>query len=58
MKKRIITMSEYRQMNPYKCGQLLMRLEKCKVKKKSQNLSKDFGKNDITQYIIKTILNN
>jgi hypothetical protein len=63
MKKQIITMSEYRQISPYKCGQLLMALERNKVKAKAkkkktqQNFSVDFSKNAITKHIVKSILN-
>ena len=56
-------MSEYRQISPYKCGQLLMALERNKVKAKAkkkktqQNFSVDFSKNAITKHIVKSILN-
>ena len=54
-------MSEYRQISPYKCGQLLMRLEKCKVqfkKAKQNNFKSDFTKESIEKYIANRILNN
>ena len=60
-KKKIITMSEYRQISPYKCGQLLMRLERCRVKSKKtkpNNFKSDFTKESIEKYIANRILNN
>lgn len=60
MKKPIhtITWSQLRAQSPIKAGKLILQLEKCRVKKTNQNLSKDFGANDITKYITNKILNN
>jgi len=60
MKKRIITLSELRQISPIKAGKVIEALNRNRVqpkKQKTQNFSVDFSKNAITKYILSTILN-
>ena len=62
MKKRI-TMSEYRNISPYLCGQLLMRLQKnkdqlqVKLKKQKKTKFKEFSSEDVRLYLMNKILN-
>jgi len=62
MKKRIITLSEFRNQSPYKYGKLITALNRNRVKPKNEptkrNFTSDFGKNEIMRYITNRILNN
>jgi hypothetical protein len=61
-KKRIITLSELKQINPYQYGKIITALNRNRVKPKNEpkkrNFNSDFGKNEIMKYITNRILNN
>ncbi|MEY3824526.1 MAG: hypothetical protein RLZZ13_448 [Pseudomonadota bacterium] len=60
MKKRIITLSQLKEINPYKYGKIITALNRNRVqpkKHKTQNFSVDFSKNAITKAIVSKILN-
>ena len=63
MKKRIITLSQLKEINPYQYGKIIVALNRNRVQPKkpkptkSHNFSFDFSKNAITKEIVSKILN-
>jgi hypothetical protein len=60
MKKRIITLSQLKEINPYQYGKIITALNRNRIKPKptkSHNFSFDFSKNAITKEIVSKILN-
>jgi hypothetical protein len=63
-KKKIITMSELKQINPYQYTRVLLALQRNQVKPKESkkakpnNFKSDFTKDSIEKYIANRILNN
>jgi hypothetical protein len=63
MKKRIITLSQLKEINPYQYGKIIVALNRNRAQPKkpkptkSHNFSFDFSKNAITKEIVSKILN-
>jgi hypothetical protein len=58
MKKRIITLSEFRNQSPYKYGKLITALNRNRVKTKEAKNTKvkiDFSKEILEEYILQNI---
>jgi hypothetical protein len=58
MKKRIITLSEFRNQSPYKYGKLITALNRNRVKTKETKNTKvkiDFSKDILENYILENI---
>jgi hypothetical protein len=60
-KKRIITLSELKQINPYQYGKIITALNRNRVQPKNtkpKNFKSDFSKDSIEKYITNQILKN